>query len=54
MEVDGAAKNSGPTSLLSQGVIEAAETAAHAAEAKDNCPIYLRQRTLPSTPYSSD
>jgi hypothetical protein len=32
MEVDGAAKNSGPTSSPSQSVIE---TAAHAAEAKD-------------------
>jgi len=38
MEVDGAAKNSGPTSTPSQGVIEAAETAAHALEAKDNPP----------------
>jgi len=38
MEVDGAAKNSGPTSMPSQGVIEAAETAAHAVEAKDNPP----------------
>ena len=38
MEVDGAAKNSGPASP-SQGVIEAAETAvAHAAEAKDYPP----------------
>src|SRR5580700_2327312 len=38
MEVDGAAKNSGPTSSPSQGVIEAAESAAHAAEAKYNPP----------------
>jgi len=38
MEVDGVAKNSGPTSSLSQNVIEAAETAANASEAKDNPP----------------
>src|SRR6266436_4395982 len=38
MEVDGVAKNSGPISSPSQGIIEAAETAAHASEAKDNPP----------------
>ena len=38
MEVDSAAKNGGPTSSPSQRVIEAAETAAHAAEAEDNPP----------------
>jgi nucleotide-binding universal stress UspA family protein len=38
MEVDSAAKNSEPPSSPSQEVIDAAETAAHAAEAKDNPP----------------
>jgi hypothetical protein len=38
MEVDSAAKNSEPPSSPSQEVIDAAETAAYAAEAKDNPP----------------
>jgi hypothetical protein len=38
MQMDSVAKNTEPTSSPSQGVIDAAETAAHAAEAKDNPP----------------
>ena len=38
MEMDGPAKNGVPTSVPSQDVIEAAETAVHTAETKDNPP----------------
>jgi Kef-type K+ transport system membrane component KefB/nucleotide-binding universal stress UspA family protein len=38
MEVDSAAKNGEPPSSLSQGVIDAAETAAHAAETQNDPP----------------
>ena len=38
MEVDSVAKNGEPTSSPSQGVIDAAETAAHATQVKDNPP----------------